>query len=272
MLYSTYLGDGNGRDSYIIIGNAGQYKAEAARNERPPRTGYQSSRNCTTLYAGELKAFMGPHKETSICRYFGDGSGRDSYVIKDGGVPQYASTSPHRILVNTLRQAPNEKALERDSEGRVIKDWTKPWYKSIVKTTARRQSIYQTILNQRLAKPRSVRRERTTQLDAVHSPQMAQLNQTLQRVAPKAVSLFPQTAKNSTTKAYAPIIKTIVTQYTQDKQRCESQLVRGPRYHTITNAAMMRPQTELGLRDETGSKFRMRRATLETATKLNPLL
>lgn len=140
MLYNTYLGDGNGRDSYIIIGNAGQYKAEAAKNEVHPRTGYQKNRNCSTLYAGELKPFMGPHKEPNVCRYFGDGSGRDSYVIKEGGVAQYASTSPQRILVNTFRQtaAPNAKAIERDSDGRFVKDWTKPWFKDIVKNTSKK--------------------------------------------------------------------------------------------------------------------------------------
>ena len=37
--YPLYLGDGNGRDSYIIVGNAGLIKPAAYCNVAP-RTGY----------------------------------------------------------------------------------------------------------------------------------------------------------------------------------------------------------------------------------------
>lgn len=37
--YTMYRGDGNGRDSYIIVGNGGLIKPDAYNNT-PPRTGY----------------------------------------------------------------------------------------------------------------------------------------------------------------------------------------------------------------------------------------
>ncbi len=37
--YTMYWGDGQGRDSYIIVGNGGLIKPEAYNNT-PPRTGY----------------------------------------------------------------------------------------------------------------------------------------------------------------------------------------------------------------------------------------
>lgn len=37
--YTQYLGDGNGRDSYIIVGNSGLIKPDSFKNSAP-RTGY----------------------------------------------------------------------------------------------------------------------------------------------------------------------------------------------------------------------------------------
>ncbi len=37
--YTMYWGDGQGRDSYIIVGNGGLIKPDAYNNT-PPRTGY----------------------------------------------------------------------------------------------------------------------------------------------------------------------------------------------------------------------------------------
>lgn len=39
-------------------------------------------------------------------RYFGDGSGRDSYVVKDSGgmIPGYRDMSPDKLFYGSLRQ------------------------------------------------------------------------------------------------------------------------------------------------------------------------
>ena len=119
--YTTYWGDGTGRDSYAVVGNAGLRKPESYVNT-PPRTGYQpKERTTSTMYAGPHKAFFGAGKEATVLRYFGDGSGRDSYVIKESGgaIPSYTSTSPDKIFYSALRQTNAEarRTIELDSSG-----------------------------------------------------------------------------------------------------------------------------------------------------------
>lgn len=88
--YTVYHGDGQGRDSYIIVGNAGLIKPDAYKNT-PPLLGYQPL-NRSTLYHGQTKQFHGALKEPTVWKYFGDGSGRDGYVVIDSGglIPQYS--------------------------------------------------------------------------------------------------------------------------------------------------------------------------------------
>lgn len=79
--YTVYRGDGQGRDSYIMVGNGGLVKPDAFDNS-PPKVGYQGpAPTLGGLYHGKIKQFKGPLKEATVLKYFGDGSGRDSYVI-----------------------------------------------------------------------------------------------------------------------------------------------------------------------------------------------
>jgi hypothetical protein len=94
--YSIYTGDGNGRDSYIIVGNGGNLKPESFLNSAP-HTGYHPpKKNARKMFTGPLKKFKGSGKEATVFRYWGDGSGRDSYVIKECGglIPSY-NNSPN---------------------------------------------------------------------------------------------------------------------------------------------------------------------------------
>lgn len=130
--YTTYWGDGSGRDSYTIIGNAGLRKPDSYVYEAP-RTGYQPKLAVpSTLFAGEVKAYRGAGKEPTAVRYFGDGTGRDSYVVKESGgmIPHYKNISPQRLLEASLRQTQTERksSMERDAFGNTIKDWSRPWY------------------------------------------------------------------------------------------------------------------------------------------------
>ena len=103
--YTKYLGDGMGRDSYIMVGNGGLVKPEGFENT-PPRVGYQAPPTTLgCLYHGKIKKFSGPLKEATVFKYFGDGSGRDSYVIKDCGgmIPVYTGKSPQSSFYKNLR-------------------------------------------------------------------------------------------------------------------------------------------------------------------------
>ena len=104
--YPMYWGDGAGRDSYIIVGNGGLIKPDAYNNT-PPRVGYQDPPATQGgLYHGKTKQFVGPSKEATVLKYFGDGSGRDSYVIKDCGglIPVYTGRSPQASFYTGLRK------------------------------------------------------------------------------------------------------------------------------------------------------------------------
>jgi hypothetical protein len=88
--YNVYSGDGHGRDSYIIVGNGGNLKPESYNNTAP-HVGYHPPRASSSIYMGQTKKFIGSGKESTALRYWGDGSGRDSYVTTDCGglIPSY---------------------------------------------------------------------------------------------------------------------------------------------------------------------------------------
>ena len=70
--YANYMGDGSGRDSYVIVNNGGltnsDKRAMCWRNTRMPQN-HQAS----------------PRKEAVSHTYISDGSGRDSYVLHNSG-------------------------------------------------------------------------------------------------------------------------------------------------------------------------------------------
>lgn len=65
------------------MGNAGLMKPESI-DRSAPRTGFQVSQSAN-MYFGQMKKFTGPQKVATVFKYFGDGSGRDTYVSKDSG-------------------------------------------------------------------------------------------------------------------------------------------------------------------------------------------
>ena len=46
-------------------------------------------------------------KETTVMRYYGDGTGRDGYVLNDCGglIPKYINRGPERTFQSGLRQS-----------------------------------------------------------------------------------------------------------------------------------------------------------------------
>jgi hypothetical protein len=72
---SHYHADGSGRDAYILYNNGGflSYKAHS----KTPKAGLTF--NIATNSA------LSPRKSPQIKRYYGNGSGRDNYIIDDSG-------------------------------------------------------------------------------------------------------------------------------------------------------------------------------------------
>lgn len=94
--YTTYTGDGFGRDGYIVFGNGGlhelrQYNGSVKNdfNNSPQRAGYIKPTAC---------------KESTAFDYTPDGSGRDSYVIKCSGGLKREYKTGYVNFQGTLRE------------------------------------------------------------------------------------------------------------------------------------------------------------------------
>ena len=70
--YASYMGDGSGRDSYIILNNGGLARFDKS---------YMMTRKNRASPDNSPK----PFKKPASFKYQADGSGRDSYVMQNGG-------------------------------------------------------------------------------------------------------------------------------------------------------------------------------------------
>ena len=116
--YATYWGDGMGRDSYIITGNGGLV-GDGNMPKTSPWTGYQQTTPTTHMFINQAHHAKRPngHKEATAVKYFGDGSGRDSYVVADSGgmIPKYSTKGVLGNFYNSLRQPDNSAGINRRS-------------------------------------------------------------------------------------------------------------------------------------------------------------
>jgi len=70
--YASYMGDGSGRDTYVVLNNGGLANCDKrAMMWRPNKVPRQVSPK--------------PYKAASAINYRSDGTGRDSYVISNSG-------------------------------------------------------------------------------------------------------------------------------------------------------------------------------------------
>ena len=95
--YASYMGDGSGRDSYIILNNGGLTKQDK---------GHMMSRPFRRTFANFSPS---PKKDAVSHVYQSDGSGRDSYVLQNSGglVSDYKGSSRADInFVAGLRNMP----------------------------------------------------------------------------------------------------------------------------------------------------------------------
>ncbi len=75
--YTTYQGDGTGRDGYIVFANGGLNDVRNYNGSKP--NNWQSS------YHGTFKGVT-PKKDATAFDYKPDGTGRDTYVINAFGL------------------------------------------------------------------------------------------------------------------------------------------------------------------------------------------
>ena len=88
-----YSGDGSGRDSYVILNNGGLTNSDQKNPMWKPTI--RSTRDTK----------MVTHKPAVAFQYYADGSGRDSYVIRNSGglVNEYRGSKPHAVFAAQLR-------------------------------------------------------------------------------------------------------------------------------------------------------------------------
>ena len=75
--YTTYTGDGSGRDGYIVYGNGGLHDLRHFNGSK--REGFTTS-------PLKSKVMITPRKEATAFDYTPDGSGRDLYIIRNYGL------------------------------------------------------------------------------------------------------------------------------------------------------------------------------------------
>jgi len=75
--WTTYTGDGNGRDGYIVFGNGGLNELRYYEGSKP--VGFRQS---PVRHSPKVTAC----KEATAFDYPPDGSGRDSYIIRNYGL------------------------------------------------------------------------------------------------------------------------------------------------------------------------------------------
>jgi len=119
--YASYMGDGSGRDNYIILNNGG-----LARNDK-------ACMQVAKKYGGGRDYSPKPFKPTPSFKYQSDGSGRDSYVIKNHGglVSDFRGGRADAIFLGTLRDSlkSNIRTSTETWRGPEITDylnWTTP--------------------------------------------------------------------------------------------------------------------------------------------------
>ena len=111
--YTTYTGDGSGRDGYVVFGNGGQHDLRVYHGSK--KEGF----NASPL---KPRALITPRKEATAFDYPPDGSGRDLYIIRNYGL-KANYRSEYREFEKALRgssptpQMDSRHARQRDPWG-----------------------------------------------------------------------------------------------------------------------------------------------------------
>jgi hypothetical protein len=95
--YASYMGDGSGRDTYVVLNNGGLTNCD--KNYMMSRPFRRTQQNFNPS----------PQKEATAHKYQSDGSGRDSYVISNSGglVSDFHGSNRADVnFVSGLRQCP----------------------------------------------------------------------------------------------------------------------------------------------------------------------
>jgi hypothetical protein len=79
--YTTYTGDGHGRDGYIVFCNGGLHEM---RKYNGPNTNKAFKLNPVARHGSHTSPI--PNKDPGTVDYTPDGQGRDSYIIRNYGL------------------------------------------------------------------------------------------------------------------------------------------------------------------------------------------
>lgn len=87
ILRPTYYGDGKGRDSYVFQNNGG-FRDDREMMGSQPKSGWNINTRAGSpdqKFRMTAQGGTGLAKRTSVIHYTSDGTGRDSYIIKNSG-------------------------------------------------------------------------------------------------------------------------------------------------------------------------------------------
>lgn len=131
--YASYMGDGSGRDSYVVVNNGGLANNDKRfmmwRPNKVPK-----------------KVDPKPYKLAAAVNYRSDGTGRDSYVVSNFGglVADFRCTKPDVLFKSGLRQhylspVRNSNDRWRGPDQTDYINWMTPKDQMAIKAAATRQ-------------------------------------------------------------------------------------------------------------------------------------
>ena len=111
--FTSYTGDGSGRDQYIVFCNGGLQPQRNFnfKNTRPQDT-FNASPN-KTKYGGFVRP--SPQKMAGLTDYIPDGNGRDTYIIQNQGLKRDFITK-HSVFENYLRTQEQTPTADQKSQ------------------------------------------------------------------------------------------------------------------------------------------------------------
>ena len=113
--FSTYWGDGTGRDSYVVMSNGGFNETRNYNGQQP--NGWRTSTHGSAPY-------VAPQKDATAVDYIPDGSGRDNYIIRSFGLKRnYRSNyKNYERSLRSHEQTPLMDARAMNNRNPFIKD------------------------------------------------------------------------------------------------------------------------------------------------------
>ena len=96
--FTRHLPIGESVNTFIMCSTNQLYRPEATDHCAQPKVGAQFSQQSVTQ-----RPYSGCQRESFVKKYFGDGTGRDRYIVTGSGSVAFQDKTPDRFFAESLR-------------------------------------------------------------------------------------------------------------------------------------------------------------------------